>query len=93
MSIGPTAPTPTERATSDPTPLVPTDATDQVTAEHVTAREIAEFLHHLAEVSADVRSDAGDPDALAAFLHRKAELFTRLTADLTNPPTLERHIP
>ncbi|WP_219419414.1 hypothetical protein [Pseudonocardia nigra] len=42
----------------------------------VTARDIAEFLHHLAELR---RGPGGpDPAGRTAFLTRKAELFTRI---------------
>ena len=81
MSVEPTSSSASDRVTSDPAPLVPTD----ITAGPVTAREIAEFLRHLAEL----RASGGERDlaARAAFLHRKTELFTRLAAD---PPTPAR---
>jgi hypothetical protein len=42
----------------------------------VTARDIAEFLHHLAELRSSARAD--DPAERAAFLTRKAEVLTRI---------------
>jgi hypothetical protein len=44
--------------------------------DRVTARDIAQFLHHHAELRAGPRGD--DPAERAAFLHRKADLFTRI---------------
>ena len=44
--------------------------------DRVTARDIAQFLHHHAELRTGPRGD--DPAQRAAFLHRKAELFTRI---------------
>jgi hypothetical protein len=79
MNVEPTAPTPTEQATSAPAPLDP--------SSHVTVGEIAELLRHLTELATNGRGD--DPAARAAFLARKAELFTRLTAD----PTLSTAAP
>jgi hypothetical protein len=89
----------TDRVTSDPAPLVPTPTTadppaagpDPVTTDHVTVREIADFLHHLAELRAGARSD--DPTERAAFLARKAELFTRLAADTPGTTAPEGRTP
>jgi len=78
MTLDPTGPTPTDRATSDPAPLVPTDNT----ATPVTPGEVAEFLRHLTDLRVSGRD--ADPVARAAFMARKAELFTRLAPD---PPT------
>jgi len=78
MTSPPTRPNAADRAANDPAPLVPTATTDPVTA-----REIAEFLRHLAELSHRPRT--ADPGERAAFLARKAELFTRLGADPTTP--------
>jgi hypothetical protein len=86
MNVEPTAPTPTDQATSAPAPLDP--------SSHVTVGEIAEFLRHLTELRTNGRGD--DPAARATFLHRKAELFTRLTADpalSTAPPAPGRRTP
>ncbi|WP_147201366.1 hypothetical protein, partial [Pseudonocardia asaccharolytica] len=44
----------------------------------VTARDIAEFLHHLAELRC--APDGPNPADRAAFLARKAELLTRIAA-------------
>jgi hypothetical protein len=44
--------------------------------DRVTARDIAQFLHHHAELRAGPRGD--DPAERAAFLHRKADLFNRI---------------
>ena len=85
MNVEPTAPTPTDQATSAPAPL---DPSSHVTAAPVSVGEIAAFLRHLIELRTGGRSD--DPAARAAFLHRKAELFTRLTVDpalSATPPT------
>ena len=90
MSVDPTAPTPTDQATSDPALLVPTDPV----AAPVTVGEIAEFLRHLTDLRISGRS--ADPDARAAFLHRKAQLFTRLAADpalSAAPPAPRRDTP
>jgi len=76
MSVKPTASTPTDRATSAPSPL---DPNSHVTAAPVTVSEVAEFLRHLTDLRTSGRGD--DPAARAAFLHRKAELFTRLAID------------
>jgi len=69
------------RTTSDAAPLVPTVTIPTATpttrpAEHVTTREIAEFLHHLTRF----RSPAlgGDRADYAALLARKAELLRRI---------------
>ncbi len=79
MRIDPSAPTPADQATSDPSPHVPTDSTaGPVIATPVTISEIAEFLRHLTDLRTSGRTD---PDARAAFLARKAELFTRLDTD------------
>jgi hypothetical protein len=82
VTAQPARPNASDRAASDPAPLIPT-TTDRIAANPVTAREIAEFLRHLAELSHSPRG--GDPGARAAFLARKAELFTRLGADPTTP--------
>ena len=42
----------------------------------VTTHDIAEFLHHLAELHRS--PDGADPAQRAAFLAHKAELFTRI---------------
>jgi hypothetical protein len=49
----------------------------------VTARDIAEFLHYLAEL----RCAPGrtNPAERAAFLGRKAELFTRIASQAARP--------
>ena len=44
--------------------------------DRVTARDIAQLLHHHAELRAGPRGD--DPAERAAFLHRKADLFNRI---------------
>jgi hypothetical protein len=51
--------------------------------DRVTARDIADPLHHLAEMRCSASTDgrsgvAIDPAERAAFLTRKAELFTRI---------------
>jgi hypothetical protein len=91
MNVEPTAPTPTDQATSVPAPRGPGS---HVTAAPVTVGEVAEFLRHLTDLRVSGRGD--DPAARAAFLHRKAELFTRLTADpalSTAPPASGRGTP
>jgi hypothetical protein len=53
--------------------------------DQVTARDIADLLHHLAEMrcstSGGVINNVIDPAERAAFLSRKAELFTRIAQD------------
>ena len=71
MTAQPTGRAAADQATSDPTTL-PTPA-----ADHVTAREITEFLRHLAELRVGARRDEGGEPA--AFLARKTALFTRIT--------------
>lgn len=50
--------------------------------DRVTARDIADLLHHLAEMRCSPRdgviNNVIDPAERAAFLSRKAELFTRI---------------
>ena len=46
--------------------------------DRVTARDIADFLHHLAELRNGHAESVIDPAQRAAFLSRKADLFTRL---------------
>jgi hypothetical protein len=49
--------------------------------DRVTARDIADLLHHLAEMRCGTRAGANngiDPAERAAFLSHKAELFTRI---------------
>jgi hypothetical protein len=93
-----------DQAASNPASLVPTTTTtaadpdtgpERVTAERVTAREIVEFLHQLAELRPGTHTDTGgdEPGERAAFLARKAELFTRLAADPPAPPPAEGHTP
>jgi hypothetical protein len=69
-------PTPAARPASDAAPLVPTATTATRPAGHVTAREIAEFLHRLARFrSPAIGGDRGDHTALLAG---KAELLARI---------------
>ena len=77
-----------DRAVSDPAALIPTPIP---TADQVTAREIAAFLHDLART----RSQAlgGDPAARAALLARKAELLARIADQHALPPTPEGQTP
>jgi hypothetical protein len=76
-----------DRAVSDPAALVPTPTP---AARHVTAEEIAAFLHDLART----RSPAlgGDRADRAALLARKTELLQRI-ADQHLPPTPEGQTP
>jgi hypothetical protein len=93
VTAQPVHPNASDRATSDPALLVLTATTDRIAADPVTAREIAEFLRHLAELRG---ARGGDPTERAAFLARKAELFTRLAAHPTTParpPEPERRTP
>ena len=46
--------------------------------DRVTARDIADFLHHLAELRNGHAESVIDPAQRAAFLSRKADLFTRI---------------
>ena len=102
----PASPAAAGRATSNPAPLVPTaTAADPPPAgpDHVTVREIVEFLRDLAELRAGTHGDTGrdNPRERAAFLARKAELFTRIGAqhgaqhgaDLPAPPPAEGRTP
>ena len=77
-----------DRAVSDPAALIPTPTP---AADHVTAREIAAFLHDLART----RSPAlgGDPAARAALQARKAELLARIADQHALPPTPEGQTP
>jgi hypothetical protein len=75
----------TDRATSDPTTLVPTTTTTPAgPADHPTAREITEFLGHLAELRVGAHRD--DPTRRPAFLARKADLFTPIAAQHARTP-------
>jgi hypothetical protein len=70
-----------DRTTGDAAPLVPTAApatppADHAAADHVTAREIAEFLGDLARFRSPPLG--GDPADHAALLARKAELLRRI---------------
>jgi hypothetical protein len=79
----------TDRATSDPPPLVPTATAAAGPAEGVTAREITEFLGHLTELHlTEFRAGAhrDDPTRRAAFLARKADLFTRIATQHPRTP-------
>jgi hypothetical protein len=53
--------------------------------DRVTARDIADLLHHAAEMRCSPRNgvinNVIDPAERAAFLSRKAELFTRIARD------------
>jgi len=52
--------------------------------DRITARDIADLLHHLAEMRCSTRDGLDnviDPTERAAFLSRKAELFTRIAQD------------
>lgn len=84
MTAQPAGRAATDRATSNPTTLLPTATAAAGPAEHVTVTEIAEFLHHLAELRVGAHRD--DPALRAAFLARKADLFTRIAAQHTPTP-------
>ncbi len=87
MSTQPSDPIAAARSAGDAAALVPTPATQPT--DHVTAREIAEFLRHLARF----RSPAvgGDRTEHAALLARKTELFARIADQhahtATGPPS------
>ena len=52
--------------------------------DRVTVRDIADLLHHLAEMRCTTPADVInviDPAERAAFLSRKADLFTRIAQD------------
>jgi hypothetical protein len=88
MTGQPTSRADTDRALNDTASLPPAATTADTAAigpDHVTAREIVEFLRHLAEFRAGARYDdpRADARARAAFQARKADLFTRIAA---NPP-------
>jgi hypothetical protein len=60
----------------------------------VTARDIADLLHHLAEMRCGAGINAIDPAERAVFLTRKAELFTRIArrAERTRIDDYSRHV-
>jgi hypothetical protein len=81
VSTQPSGPIVADRSVGDAAALLPTTTgatqpADHPAAGHVTAREIAEFLRHLARLHSPA-VDA-DPAKLAALLARKTELFTRI---------------
>jgi len=49
--------------------------------DRVTARDIADLLHHSAEMRCNLRDGVIDPAERVAFLTRKAELFNRIARD------------
>jgi hypothetical protein len=51
------------------------------TYDRVTARDIADLLHHAAEMRCSTRAGIDGIAERAAFLSRKAELFTRIAQD------------
>ena len=65
---------------------------DPSLTNHVTARDIAEFLHHLARTRSPAHG--GDPADHAALLARKADLLTRIADqhDALTDPEQARHI-
>lgn len=91
----------TDQAASDPAPLLTTTTAAGGPTDHVTAGEIAEFLHHLARY----RSPAlgGDPADRATLLARKTDPFTRIAdqharttagpPSTTTPTAPEGHTP
>jgi hypothetical protein len=100
VSTAPSDPITADRSTGDTAALVPTatgatQPADPVTADPVTAREIAEFLHHLARFRSPAAG--GDPADHAALLARKAELFTRIAdqhaGSATSPPPTKTPTP
>ena len=74
-----------DRAASAPAALLPP------AADHVTAREIAAFVHDLARTRSP--APGGDPADRAALLARKAELLQRIADQHALPPTPERRTP
>jgi hypothetical protein len=54
------------------------DATDY---DRITARDIADLLHHLADMRCAAATPSTDPADRAAFLTRKAELLTQIARD------------
>jgi hypothetical protein len=86
VTTQPSGPIVADRSAGDAAALVPTPAPGP--ADHVTAREIAEFVGHLARFRSPA-ADA-DPAELAALLARKAELFARIADQhartATGPP-------
>lgn len=85
MSTQPTGPNAADRSAGDAAALLPTATAATGPADHVTAREIAEFLRHLARF----RSPAvgGDPAEHAALLARKTEMFARIADQHTRAAT------
>jgi hypothetical protein len=75
VNTPPTGPTAADRPAGDAAALIPTAHT---VADHVTAREIAEFLRHLTRFHSLRWAVGGDPADHAALLARKAELLARI---------------
>lgn len=84
MTAQPAAQATTDRAASDPPTLVPTATAAARPTDHVTAGEITEFLHQLAEPQVRTRRD--DSARRAAFLARKTDLLRRIAAKHTRAP-------
>lgn len=59
-----------------------TDGTDDATDyDRITARDIADLLHHLADLRYATPRTSTDAADRAAFLTREAELFTQIARD------------
>lgn len=84
MTAQPAAQATADRAASNPTTLVPTATAAARPTDHVTAGQITEFLHQLAELRVRTRRD--DPPMRAAFLARKTDLLRRIAAEHTRTP-------
>lgn len=84
MTARPAAGATADRAASDPATLVPTTTAAAQPTDHITAGQITEFLHQLAEPGVRTRRD--DPTRRAAFPARKTDLLRRIAAEHTPTP-------
>jgi hypothetical protein len=84
MTAQPAAQATADRAASDPTTLLPTASAAARPTDHVTAGQITEFLHQLAELR--VRTRREDPPRRAAFLTGKTDLVRQITAEHIRTP-------
>ncbi|MBF6558437.1 MAG: hypothetical protein IVW52_20275 [Acidimicrobiales bacterium] len=91
MSTTSRGPIPADRPASDTSALVPTATTATRPAEHVSAGEIAEFLHDLARFRSPAAG--GQPGEHAALLARKTELLDRIADQHARASTGPHHPP
>jgi hypothetical protein len=84
VTAQPAAQATADRAASDPATLVPTATAAARPTDHITAGQITEFLHQLAEPGVRTRRD--DPTRRAALPARKTDLLRRIAAEHTPTP-------